>query len=96
MIEFGTVGLMCMSTPENFKFFSHKQCEYFPCHEGILEDDFNCLFCFCPLYYLECEGNYRVIKRKKIKDCSACSIPHNRYNYNYIIFKIKKDITNKT
>ena len=31
---------------ENFKFFSHRQCEYFPCHQlkgGMAEEDFNCL-----------------------------------------------------
>ena len=35
---------------ENFKFFSHRQCEYFPCHQlkgGMAEEDFNCLFCYC-------------------------------------------------
>ena len=66
---------------ENFKFFSHKQCEYFPCHElkgGKTEEDFNCLFCYCPLYALgeECGGNFTYYKG--VKDCTNCLIPHSR------------------
>ena len=38
---------------EFYKFFSHKQCEYFPCHKTDDPDNFNCLFCFCPLYLKE-------------------------------------------
>ena len=37
---------------EYYKFFQNKKCEYFPCHKGIPEEDFNCLFCYCPLYTL--------------------------------------------
>ena len=32
---------------EYYKFFQNKKCEYFPCHKGIPEEDFNCLFCYC-------------------------------------------------
>ena len=46
---------------ENYSFFSNKKCEYFPCHkvsDEIAEKDFNCLFCYCPLYLKEkCPGN---------------------------------------
>ena len=26
---------------ENYKFFKHEKCEFFPCHEGITEKDFH-------------------------------------------------------
>ena len=47
---------------KNFSFFSHKQCEYYPCHEGADAEQFNCLFCYCPLYALgeKCGGNFRI------------------------------------
>lgn len=69
-----------------YSFFSHKECEFFPCHKGIPEEDFNCLFCYCPLYALgkECGGNYRYLDNG-IKDCSACTIPHRRSSYSYIV-----------
>ena len=45
---------------ENYKFFSHTECEFFPCHKTDNEESFNCLFCYCPLYALgkECGGNF--------------------------------------
>ena len=46
-------------------------------------EDFNCMFCYCPLYFLEdCGGNYTYIKG--IKDCSNCLIPHKPKGYDYI------------
>ncbi|MBP8030977.1 MAG: metal-binding protein, partial [Acetobacterium sp.] len=36
----------------NYKFFQHRDCEYFPCHQADDLEDFNCLFCYCPLYAL--------------------------------------------
>ena len=44
---------------DHYKFFSHKQCEYYPCHQL---DEINCLFCYCPLYILkDSKGNYKMI-----------------------------------
>ena len=44
---------------DHYKFFSHKQCEYYPCHPL---DEINCLFCYCPLYILkDCKGNYKTV-----------------------------------
>ena len=37
---------------KNHSFFSHTACEAFPCHTGVAREDFNCLFCYCPLYTL--------------------------------------------
>lgn len=67
---------------EKFSFFSHTACEYFPCHEGVDPEQFNCLFCFCPLYALgkECGGNF-VFLENGVKDCSNCTIPHRKENY---------------
>jgi dihydrofolate synthase/folylpolyglutamate synthase len=65
--------------PESF--FQNRACAYFPCHEGVREDEFNCLFCFCPLYALgpECEGNF-TYTRKGRKNCRTCALPHIRDN----------------
>ena len=71
-----------------YKFFSHKECDFFPCHEVKNEDDFNCLFCYCPLYTLgdRCGGNFTYLENG-IKDCSNCMIPHNKGAYDYIMGK---------
>ena len=64
------------------RFFENRECKYFPCHKGL--DDFNCLFCYCPLYLKEtCLGNPSYIERDgvKIKDCSNCTFPHRPENY---------------
>lgn len=70
----------------SFKFFQNDKCEYFPCHKNI--EKFNCLFCFCPLYPLDCGGNYKLTA-DGIKDCSDCTVPHKAENYDYIIEKLK-------
>lgn len=75
---------------ENYKFFQHKKCEYFPCHKGLKEEEFNCLFCYCPLYMLQdqCGGNFKYIQG--IKDCSNCTITHNIGGYDYVMSKMDK------
>jgi Zn-finger protein len=64
---------------QEYAFFSHKTCEYFPCHKTDDPENFNCLFCYCPLYALgeRCGGSF-TYTRRGIKDCSACTIPHRR------------------
>jgi Zn-finger protein len=73
---------------ENYKKIQNRECEFFPCHRGIPEDEFNCLFCFCPLYTLKdkCGGNFIINKGKK--DCSQCTRPHDKNGYDFIISKI--------
>jgi Zn-finger protein len=68
-----------------YSFFSHKECEFFPCHKGADPENFNCLFCYCPLYVLgrSCGGNFRYLENG-IKDCSNCLLPHGRGSYSYI------------
>lgn len=70
----------------NYTYFSHTECEYFPCHETKDLENFNCLFCYCPLYALgdSCGGNFTYTDTG-IKDCSKCFVPHKRENYDYII-----------
>ena len=70
----------------SYKYFKNKDCKYFPCHKGL--DDFNCLFCYCPLYEMKnCPGNKRYIEKngKKIKVCTDCTFPHRPENYDKII-----------
>ena len=73
----------------SYKFFCNKDCKFFPCHETKTPDDFNCLFCYCPLYALgdKCGGNYKFDKYGICKDCSDCYLPHNPKSYEYIIGK---------
>lgn len=74
---------------EHYKFFQNEKCEYFPCHKCENTADFNCLFCYCPLYALgdKCGGNFRYTEGG-IKDCSGCLIPHKRGNYGLMMEKM--------
>ena len=74
---------------EHYKFFQNKKCEYFPCHKCENTADFNCLFCYCPLYALgdRCGGNF-VYTENGIKDCSSCLVPHKRGNYDHMMEKM--------
>ena len=73
---------------KHYAFFSNKECEYFPCHAGADPENFNCLFCYCPLYALgdKCGGNFRMTE-KGIKDCTNCQLPHKAQNYGYVTGK---------
>lgn len=72
-----------------FQRFTHANCEYFPCHKGIAAEEFNCLFCYCPLYPLgaECGGNV-CMTESGVKDCSGCAKPHGRDGYEFIMARI--------
>lgn len=81
----------------NYRFFSHTACEFHPCHIMPDGEELNCLFCFCPLYALgpRCGGNFRYVgDAGDIKDCSACTLPHRRENYDYIMsrFELIKEL----
>lgn len=78
-----------------YAFFSHKECEYFPCHETKDPEHFNCIFCYCPLYPLaDCGGNH-VYTESGVKDCSRCLLPHRRENYGYIVDRIGSEYNKK-
>ena len=70
-------------------FFRNCECEYFPCHKVENSEDFNCMFCYCPLYVMEnCGGSY-MLTESGVKDCSKCMLPHKAKNYQYIVDKLK-------
>lgn len=74
----------------SYHFFENRGCQYFPCHNGLR--DFNCLFCYCPLYAKEhCAGNpeYKEKNGKLIKVCTNCTFPHRSENYESIVQMIK-------
>jgi Zn-finger protein len=55
-------------------------CEYYPCHENPCIN-FNCEFCYCPLYHMDCKpmgGSPKRVEnvREYVKDCSDCMFPH--------------------
>ncbi len=72
----------------NFRFFQNRECEYFPCHKNVKEEEFNCLFCFCPLYLLKeaCGGQMRY--SADVKDCSQCTKVHDLQGYDHVMSKI--------
>lgn len=73
---------------ENYKFSQNRKCEFFPCHKVKNEDEFNCLFCYCPLYMLKdkCGGNFKYTRG--VKDCSACLIPHSKGGFDHVMSKM--------
>lgn len=84
-----TIWKGMLNMKNSYRFFENRQCEYFPCHKGV--EDFNCLFCYCPLYLMEkCAGNYEYKKfnGKIIKDCSKCTFPHIPENYDKVLKSI--------
>jgi Zn-finger protein len=80
---------------KRYAFFSHSGCEAFPCHPTGDAANFNCLFCYCPLYMLgsECGGS-PAYSPDGIKDCTNCTLPHERENYGIIVGRFQ-DIVDK-
>ena len=78
----------------NYKFFQNRDCEFFPCHKVKDEDKFNCLFCYCPLYFDEsCIGSPEYIvngRGQKIKDCSSCLVVHRPEMYDKVIAHLQR------
>lgn len=73
---------------QHYKKFQHRNCEFFPCHKGVPDEDFNCLFCYCPLYLLKdkCGGNFSYAHG--IKDCSGCTKPHDKNSFDFVMSKV--------
>lgn len=71
---------------KHYAYFCNDACEYFPCHPTDTIQNFNCLFCYCPLYILadKCGGDF-VYLDNGYKDCSQCLFPHQRENYGAIV-----------
>ncbi len=82
---------------ENYKHVQNTACEYFPCHKGpgheavdaaLSPGAFNCLFCYCPLYFLkDCGGNPGW--QDLVKDCTGCSLPHAPGGYEKVMARLK-------
>lgn len=75
----------------SYKYFENHDCKYYPCHKGV--EHMNCLFCYCPMYFLEdCLGHPHYIERgeKRIKDCSGCTYPHQAEHYDAIMNKLRE------
>ena len=74
---------------KHYQFFQNRSCEFFPCHPCVKMEDFNCLFCYCPLYALgnRCGGNFCYMENG-IKDCSNCIRPHIRENYDEVLSRM--------
>ena len=79
-------AIVSLREENSYRFFENKDCKYFPCHKGLA--DFNCLFCYCPMYRLEhCPGDPRYFEKngRRIKDCSGCTFPHDPEHYDTIM-----------
>lgn len=71
---------------KHYAYFQNRECEYFPCHKGADPENFNCLFCYCPLYALgdRCGGGFEYLP-DGTKSCEKCQFPHKRQNYGRIV-----------
>ena len=67
------------------RFFSNTDCKYFPCHKTPERENFNCLFCYCPLYAFgdTCGGIFTY--NKTVKNCMECHLPHTPDYYDVIM-----------
>ena len=75
----------------SYKFYQNKACKYFPCHKGLPEEEFNCLFCWCPLFMLghECGGDFEYLP-SGAKSCLKCTKPHGPGGYEHVLQQYKK------
>ena len=76
---------------DGYKFVQNRSCPFFPCHKNVDVQKFNCLFCYCPLYALgdDCGGNV-VWLDNGVKDCSQCTLPHIKQNYDLVVKTLQK------
>jgi len=81
----------------NYNFFRNHNCKYFPCHSVVDTEDFNCLFCYCPLYALgdKCGGIFTYNEAGTVKLCMECHLPHMPEYYDVIMDKLKEASENK-
>ncbi len=79
----------------SYKFIQNIECEYFPCHKNIDIENFNCLFCYCPLYALGdgCGGN-PTYTSNGVKSCMECEVVHHKSSgYEHVQNKMKNVIS---
>ncbi len=72
---------------DSHKHFSNKECKYYPCHQ--ITEDLNCLFCYCPMYFIQCPGEYELLSEGR-KDCTDCTLPHERGGWELVQNVMKK------
>lgn len=81
------------------RYFKNEKCEYYPCHQGMEDCDFNCLFCYCPMnQYEDCLGMPEYITTSAgtvIKDCSGCTYPHEPQNYDHMMEFLSRKMSEK-
>lgn len=85
-----TIIVKQKSREHSYRFFENRACQYFPCHGGVPE--FNCLFCYCPLYAMKhCPGapEFKEKNGRRLKICTNCNFPHKPGNYDQIIELLK-------
>lgn len=71
--------------------FTNTKCEFYPCH--TIDGELNCLFCYCPLMFVDCEdvGTPKYLgPNKTIKDCSDCTFNHRIENYHKMMSKCRQ------
>jgi len=61
-------------------------CPFYPCHISLD----HCIFCYCPLYKIECGHNYHILENG-VKDCSKCIYPHKHENFDELFQISLKD-----
>ena len=62
---------------KHYAYFCNRECEYFPCHKGADPENFNCLFCYCPLYVLgdRCGGKFAYLPNGNTRTAAAVCFP---------------------
>ena len=74
----------------DFNHFQNVDCRYFPCHDTVPLEDFNCLFCYCPLMFIgECGGRYTIME-SGFKDCSKCTRNHDKDSWKFVIARLRE------
>ena len=75
-----------------YRYFENRDCKFYPCHDM---EHMNCLFCYCPLYHMEpCPGRAEYIEQNgnRVKDCSTCTFPHEKENYDVVVQCLSKKV----
>ena len=77
----------------DFHYFRNEDCRYFPCHDTVPREEFNCLFCYCPLMFIDdCKGNYTLLENG-FKDCSNCTRNHDKDSWKFIVARLREHMS---
>lgn len=74
--------------PNDHKFFQNRDCPYFPCHDMPDGQHLNCLFCYCPMYFIKCPGTYELLPDGR-KDCMGCTLNHEERAWDIVMGVMK-------